>query len=453
MNTFQCPNSYKPADYFQTPAQRDASVYEINAIGNKQIYNTNYHYEDNYDNVGFAPMSKSYFTNVITPEMLYKTMPVLIDAGIIETNRSYEKGKRPKGYRLNEFLATQDDWVPYDFTNKTYLRNIERCIAAADMRLTRLQRHVLHNHKKLNYYGPTDCGLHSKAIQKICCGDFRVVPTKPNHNGRMFHSLTQLKKEFRQYLTVNGSELYSVDVKCCQLINVAHFVKWLADFVFCERNDEFAKKVKTYHLIHTNNQYNKPKYNINSTQTNPNPHTQQQPPYYVVLFCPNILLGEIDKFLGLCENGDIYETIANAAGLDILSNRKKVKQQFFAGVIYGKPNYSSGKIHDAFKTLFPNLLELLKRYKALGGTRGYANLPINAQRMESRIMSHAWKYLFREYPSMFWLPIHDEIVTTQDNIAIVEKAIHNAFAAHAMKAQTDISYWGRTFSHEEQIHF
>jgi hypothetical protein len=130
-----------------------------------------------------------------------------------------------------------------------------------------------------------------------------------------------------------------------------------------------------------------------------------------------------------CEQGTLYETLANAAGVAI-PDRKKFKRNFFKKVLYGR-NENATK--SAEWTVFASLYEDVAAYIAEAKADNYKALSHALQRQESEIIiDGVFGGLAADYHAehYFALPIHDSIVVTKNNEADIKHRIISAFHKH-----------------------
>jgi hypothetical protein len=66
---------------------------------------------------------------------------------------------------------------------------------------------------------------------------------------------------------------------------------------------------------------------------------------------------DLDRYIGLCREGEIYEVLLDAVRRDGRRgeyDRDRIKRRLFA-VLYGQPRHSGTRVGSAFKSLFPGV--------------------------------------------------------------------------------------------------
>lgn len=130
-----------------------------------------------------------------------------------------------------------------------------------------------------------------------------------------------------------------------------------------------------------------------------------------------------------CEQGTLYETLANAAGVAI-ADRKKFKRNFFKKVLYGRnENVTRSPEWAAFASLYPDVASYIVRAKVAI----YKALSHALQRQESEIIiDGVFAGLAADYypADYFAQPIHDSIVMCKSNEEDIKHRIISAFQKH-----------------------
>jgi hypothetical protein len=217
-----------------------------------------------------------------------------------------------------------------------------------------------------------------------------------------------------------------------------HFNKWHTAIHAIEHKEWFITRDKTGKRVH-NNFVNAPS-RIRETMTIPtgeqlvNVDIRCSQPlmlaivlkkYYAGASIPPKMLDYIQE----CEQGTLYETLANAASVSI-ADRKKFKRNFFKKVLYGRnENATRSPEWAIFAALYPDVSAYIVTAKA----DNYKALSHALQRQESEIIiDGVFGGLAADYyPSdYFALPIHDSIVVTKSNEEDIKHRIISAFQKH-----------------------
>jgi hypothetical protein len=135
-------------------------------------------------------------------------------------------------------------------------------------------------------------------------------------------------------------------------------------------------------------------------------------------------------YIQQCEQGILYETLASAAGIAAIADRKKFKRNFFKKVLYGRnENATRSPEWAIFAALYPDVAA----YIVIAKADNYKALSHALQRQESEIIiDGVFGGLAADYypADYFALPIHDSIVVTKSNEEDIKHRIISAFQKH-----------------------
>jgi hypothetical protein len=216
-------------------------------------------------------------------------------------------------------------------------------------------------------FDPVDLSL----IQ-ILIGDFNS--SRPDEKSRVYNNLTNLKREFRQYINFNDKPIHMTDISNSQvLLSVVPIKK--------EFKIVAGKALVTF---------------------------------------PDDLI----FYQKLTESGKFYEFLFEKVGYE--GDRAKFKKQFFSDVFFSKVSTWSTKIKDAFKESFPTVYTMINRLKA----KNHADFAVSMQRLEaSIIIDTAAKKMVKAGKCI--LTLHDAIITNnEEDLMLAEKLISDAMVKH-----------------------
>ncbi|MES2827837.1 MAG: hypothetical protein V4687_06775 [Bacteroidota bacterium] len=207
---------------------------------------------------------------------------------------------------------------------------------------------------------------------QILLGDFNS--TRPDEMSRVYNNLTNLKREFRQFIEFNGKPLIMTDVNSSQvLISVAAIKK---------------------------------QYSISSGKG--------------LLGLPD----DIKHYQSLAESGLFYEFLMEKAGHN--GDRTKFKKQFFTDVFFSKVANWSTPIKDAFINAFPTVYKIINELKA----KDYKQFAISMQKLEANIMIDTVAKKMVKAGKLV-LTLHDAIVcTSEDDLQFAEQLISDAMVKY-----------------------
>lgn len=352
-------------------------LYVINTIRHKQIFN-------------FSKNSESYIN--LSSELLEKTISKqqttiilknLIKNNIIECDGVYISGKKSFGYRVTKCYLTQK-WYYQEVTDTELVEKILSIEAkhANDVRSKGMgyviaaywakkiainKRNALFyvNNKKNNF--SCDQKSHFKiSVDSILNKAFFTSFSKTN---RMYSNLSCIKGGLRQHLTIDGKELYQVDITSSQPLFLGLLMR---------RNE-----------------------NVNQE--------------------------EVEKYLEVVCSGLFYEFIAENAGLTINLKDKKIrsdfKQKFFTGCLYDVARQKLSTMELVFGKAFPTILAECRRIKQ----GDYCVLSQKLQKMEAKFIYHCVEICAKSIGDVPLTTIHDAIVSTEENIYMVEQIVNDEF--------------------------
>lgn len=151
--------------------------------------------------------------------------------------------------------------------------------------------------------------------------------------------------------------------------------------------------------------------------------------------------GDLLHYIGLCQRGRLYEYLMAKTGY---ADKRAFKDEVWFHFLYGTNKKLERCRGDAtlvklvplielFTAEFPTVYEYMWRAKE----RNYRRLPCEMQRLESRIMiDTVIGWLAENEPAVPLLSIHDSILTTPENVPLVQRLIGVAFEAHGFLRPT-----------------
>lgn len=197
---------------------------------------------------------------------------------------------------------------------------------------------------------------------QICLSEFNIA--RPDQQSRVYHNLTNLKRELRQYIELDGRSMMMTDISNSQvLLSVAVVTK--------------------EYVIKSGYGYN---------------------------FLPNDLI----LYRILAESGKFYQYLMNK--LEYFGDRNKFKKDFFKDVFFSKATTEwTTPIKNIFVKEFPTVYAIINQLKK----NEHRDFAIGMQRMEASIMiDTVAEKMIKEKRTI--LTLHDAIVCT--NIADIERS-------------------------------
>jgi hypothetical protein len=342
---------------------------------------------------GFFPLNKELLESIISKAKRLEVIRYLVKIGLVEVNHEYsfkinnrtyqvkkgrvstttesQAGSISKGYRLTD-KANDSRWVTHQVKDRLLVAKLnrwqERFEAESKKLITKkgggyqitnywLTSLKIDEVKSLDYieqFSPKKYDAYKYQIESISKKKFSTLI---DDNGRFHHNLTNLKKELRQYLTIDNDTLIGFDIVNSQPTFLGLYLNML-----------------------------------------------------------NVDSNELNNYLKLCQNGQIYEHI-NGANFTTPLERQVFKKLLFSSVFFGKVSYMSTNTGKKFQALFPNIYATIKAIKNEFGANYIAN---KLQTIESKFIFDLINYINTEAGGQVPLiSLHDAIYTTESNYDVL----------------------------------
>ena len=376
----------------------------ISTITEVPVYNKRLRYENTGVERPFYSLSSKI---MYAQNKNYKAyIDLLIKMGVIETDNQYVPGEKSKAYRLTQIYSNQPckSYLNYKFGKTSSKSSPITVEGSTDYNSTTKSLIEFLPNIKLDYKSSVDRlkedytnnALSSEKFNYIYCsleklnnGDFFA---KQDEYGRLHTNLTNLKKEYRNYLTANGEELVSLDLKNSQ----PFFSTILTKSAFWENKSTNEK--------------------LTFKSLNKNIKDRVQNIDSIIMFTKLAEDNEdLIRYRDLVLNGGFYEYFLLALkekGIQCL-DRTKAKTSIFE-IFFGKTSgLNKSKNARVFKLLFPTIYKLF----ALIKISGHNLLALILQCIESRIIIDGVAgHFIQEYPNTPIYTIHDSIVVPLKNL-------------------------------------
>jgi len=240
----------------------------------------------------------------------------------------------------------------------------------------------------------------SYVCQSICNGDDTGVIV--DEFGRRVHTIaTRTAKAIRGCFQINGKQAWEIDVANAQPLLLSILMNQPTNNILLASR-VFAKSTST-------------------------PPRQRPTNMLCEYWMSGIQKGEARQFSSLCQNGELYETLMAATGIN---DRSRVKKGLFRDVLFGKLD-ARGPVQHAFAHLWPSIYHAIMRAKE---KHGYKTIAQGLQRLESRIIvDGVCGQLVREHPGIQFLTVHDSILFAKENAGIAGRLIASEFAKYGIR--------------------
>ncbi|MFH1196969.1 MAG: hypothetical protein V1720_14825 [bacterium] len=316
----------------------------------------------------------------------------LLNQNILETDGRYIIGEKSKGYRLTKQFREQK--------SKEVTIKDEKLLSKISMfkemqkKQIKLDHHFyLYNclqdvtiqYDEAKYFierNVTDCCQYvSYNISVDMIESKSFFFTVDSTAGRVHNNITNLSRDLRPFLRWNDKGLVEIDIANSQ------------PFLFNILIDTYYKSMSV-----SNSDINLSYGNQNIEKMN-----------------------DIQRYRYLTSNGIFYEYLMDK--MEVKEDRQEFKIRFFSKIFFSKDN--SGYVTDErrqFKKLFPYVSEIVSYYKK----NDYRKLAISLQRAEAEIIINKVVPKLAE-KGIYVLTIHDSILTTTENVKLVEQTIKEEF--------------------------
>lgn len=365
-----------------------------------------------YDDNEFAPLKASILIKEIHSIKTKTIKEALIKHKVIECDKIYAKGLKCFGFRMTKKYLNQkvisikilnrkiltnkhkhDLYINKEITNKTHLA-IFNNVKQIKIDYNKANQYLINNSDNVDN---TDCKWMS--LEKINNKDwfFHV-----DERGRVYHNVTTLWKEFRQFVSLNNTSLVNIDISNSQPLI---FSITLNQFVFLNSCNKALNRFK-----HCND--------MSLVKSNCNIYNYTN--YYDESFY-SVKIKDVERYNSLVQEGKIYDFLMAETNK---TNRNQFKRQFFAEVFYSTINTET-ELTKKFASIFPTVFKAIHHYKK----NDYRNLPLAMQKAEADIMINDVSKNLTEQHIPF-LTVHDSIMAPPEHVNIVKKHITQAFAKH-----------------------
>lgn len=415
--------------------ERDCFVYIINLV--IDIPSRKRDLLDKID--GYTPINRKYLQKRIHGYKRY--IEYLKSQGILIERNVYSPGKYSMGLKISPRYDSKI--IPVSITKWTLIKSIVYSHKAYNEELTQEYSYL---EKWLNHKITVDyesCvsfldGLYREELKNPEIKDerlrynSRLLPLHKlkenqfsfyvdNTGYRLHTNFTQMMSQLRKFIKYDGKKLCAVDIKNSQLFLS---IGLLDDELFTL--NDISNKITNPELINHSNYPIMIVENIKAIKDKSD----------VILFKTYVSQGKFYEHFGdkLLEEGLIEDVPG--------SELREIAKEITFSAIYS-PNRSIGynKPMQLFKQLFPNVFKIYSLIKK--GSSNHPALSICLQRFEADlVLNDACRRIAEDRPDVFIATLHDSIITTEDNVDYVEKALSNVLRERlGVKPPLKIERW------------
>jgi len=356
----------------------------------------------------------------------------LVECQVIEIDKQYIVGQRPRGYRFTKKYASEVKElklqseelnltkVTKNLTIKDLIRRHKRSYLTEWLTNGSLEFDYLKALKHINEdYRVERKEESNKALRRYNSGIISITRLRDKNiyyfvdatSKRLHSNYTNLRTELRDYISFKGEKLISIDLKNSQ--------PYLSILLF---NKKFYQ---AYQLI------NITKLGLESISEYEIKRIKES--VYIILdklqYRTSIL--DINKYVKLVSSGKLYEHLQEQLSIKTGQekvDRKTIKKATLA-VFFGEHEFFGGfssVLKKIFKNDFPIIYEVFGSIKKKKKNR----LAIILQRIESYIfLDVVCKKISKESPEIPLITIHDSIATISEHVDEVERTMINTFVS------------------------
>ena len=386
----QLKNSIKSDfDKLRTSKHKSSKNYFEHALYLLDRIHTRHHMNKSIVKGEAVPMNYNRMKALINDRKLKVILQYLIENKYITTNGYYKASETSKEYAINYDKVGSQNWLKYILKDDKLISNIDKekqNKMTQELKLDKGYQVSLYWNKELElntrkarkhlpelYARSKDIGNsaeHSLVNWEVQDISNNYMWIKDKFGNRLYTRLTNLKSDFRKYLSIYGRRLGQVDIANSQPLFL-------------------------YLLMKKDSRINKE---------------------------------ELDRFGELVLKGEFYSGLAEALDVDYnKENKKQIKEDLFQ-VWYGGIKSENDSLTDtyiAFKSLFPSILKYVDFLKR----DYYKDCCQLMQRTESDFIFKSVTRIDKELGlhKEPLLTIHDSIVTTIDNLDKVVQLLEDSF--------------------------
>jgi len=343
----------------------------------------------------FIPLNGQYLHKVLGGYYI-KYLRWLIDSGIIESDKYYEPNKKSIGYRFTEKYR-DEKFKKVEITNKRLIEKIEKLKVQYEQSITNPT--LIYLIKCLKSIKVDYDGAHNWLEQNISeinnyeysnvTGSIDLLYSNDSHysisslSGRFYSTVTNLKKELRQFLKYNGQSLVEVDI--------ANSQPFFMNFLIIQ-----------YYLRKSSNL------------------TSNNDIIYISYDTKNNIPDDSKKYIDLTSKGMLYEYLMEC--FNYYGDRDKFKKFLYARVFYNDTEKHPKEEWFLFQDIFPSVSEVITYHKK----ENYKNLSHILQKAETNMMIYKIVPILIEN-KIFALTIHDSYLVKENDSTEVKKIILDEF--------------------------
>jgi hypothetical protein len=333
----------------------------------------------------FVSLNMDLLERLISKQEATTIINNLIDNGIIETDNIVIRGEKSRGYRFTEAYKNCK-WTLTDIKDIKLSEKLDKNIITMSSEIDKCGR----GYKIVNFWlnelqiNVPKAKRFIKSMENLTDKEFEsyessveLLGKRQYHRlvdktaGRFHTNLTNITTPLRQFLSIDGQELWGTDLTSSQPVFMAIIM----------RNIATVDKV------------------------------------------------ELEKFTEVVCSGLFYEYIAEKAGLDLDLNdykiRKEFKKKVFSGALFDRNRKDYSKWEKIFSESFPTILKAAREIKKKDHNRFAIMLQKEEAKFFFKCIEKCDDILGKGKVPM--LSIHDSIVSHKEHIDIIQQVLEQEF--------------------------
>ncbi|MEL7005808.1 MAG: hypothetical protein AAFN93_24230 [Bacteroidota bacterium] len=257
--------------------------------------------------------------------------------------------------------------------------------------------------------------------------------SREGKDNRLHSVLTNLPKDIRQFVKYENSPLASLDLKNSQ----PYILSALLTHMVTKKGTLLNNYLQEKDIVP--NMFDSFDYPLFSND--------------LERFSSSVISGEFYEDFGhvLWEEGVLLKDCCSTFGYS-LSSKNGSKMQWFKGQrnatkdivmrILFSSMYYNAKFVNVFKETYPTVYRLMNCVKAIKEKESNF-LPILLQNIEANcILDHCTSKIDKDFPDIPLFTIHDSIVTTSENLQIIEDELENYLTGYFhLPPKLSVEYW------------
>lgn len=271
--------------------------------------------------------------------------------------------------------------------------------------------------------------------------------------GRLYTPISNLKKELRPALRVNGEKLVGLDIKA----SIPTILEILLSIEGARIFDEKIRKYSNYGNLIGAKKGKKPQQGLGRGQLGEEEYKMEpkkpygSEPYMWANFGGLLDMEDVIRFRKDISTGDIYniymEKFNELMDKDKKKNRREIKKIVLS--IINSPKYCDSGHKDLLKAMYPNVIKIIDEIN------GYFKISQNGvinddvapiayitQEIESDfVLGTVCKRIVSDRPEVPIFTIHDAIYTTREHVEYLKQ----------LMLEESVAYFGRKICVEEEV--